>query len=173
MRAAEDSAQGPKRVLISFRFADFKAEGHLSGNGVAAQRRNIKRVQETVAGRHFATGEAFDVHYFTTIPAVSLRATPGLLRKLALDPEVERIDDDVELTPALNSSVPLVGAPAAWNAGYSGAGQVIAISEAVSKRRIRFWRARWSAKHAFPRKDLESHRYVQDRPFSATSRAAV
>ena len=68
---------GLQPILVSLRIDDFVPEGKLSSRGVAAQRERIKGLQESVGKRHFAPGEAFEIHYYKTVPAMSLRATPG------------------------------------------------------------------------------------------------
>ena len=63
---------------------------------------------------------------FQTVPFVALEVTPEERAALALDPDVERVLDDVLLFPVLTDSAPLVEADQAWNAGYDGTGTVIA-----------------------------------------------
>ncbi len=64
---------------------------------------------------------------FQTVPFVVLEVTPEERAALALDPDVERVLDDVLLFPVLTDSAPLVEADQAWNAGYDGSGTVIAV----------------------------------------------
>jgi subtilisin len=49
------------------------------------------------------------------------------LDALASDPDVESIEEDVPMPPTLAESVPLIGAPAAWAEGATGAGWTVAI----------------------------------------------
>src|SRR6185436_4851318 len=76
LHADDKPENGLRRVTVSLRM-DFIPEGRLSSTDRLQQRRNIRSSQEKIK-RHFANGEAFEVHDFETIPAVSLRATPGL-----------------------------------------------------------------------------------------------
>ena len=62
-----------------------------------------------------------------TVPFVALEVTPEERAALALDPDVERVLDDVLLFPVLTDSAPLVEADQAWNAGYDGSGTVVAV----------------------------------------------
>jgi hypothetical protein len=58
---------------------------------------------------------------------VALDASPADLEELSRNPLVERIETDEWLDVALDRSAGLVGAPAAWAAGLTGAGSVVAV----------------------------------------------
>jgi subtilisin len=64
---------------------------------------------------------------FQTVPFIALELTPEERAALALDPDVERVLDDVLLFPVLTDSAPLVEADQAWNAGFDGSGMVVAV----------------------------------------------
>ena len=49
------------------------------------------------------------------------------LDRLQADPNVLTIAEDQPLAPQLTYSVPLIGAPLAWQAGATGAGQTVAV----------------------------------------------
>ena len=67
------------------------------------------------------------VKRFSYIPFVALSVNAAGLQQLASLPEVSSIEEDEYRTPALKESIPLIGAPAAWSYGYTGAGQTIAV----------------------------------------------
>ena len=49
------------------------------------------------------------------------------LEKLEADPDVASIDEDILMRPHVAESAQLIGAPAAWASGFSGAGQTVAL----------------------------------------------
>jgi len=64
---------------------------------------------------------------FRIIPAAALTTTPKVIENLSRDPDVERIWPDLPVRVCLDASVPLIGAPRVWEAGYAGEGVKIAI----------------------------------------------
>lgn len=71
-------------------------------------------------------GEPGERH-FRFQPMVALRARKGDIEGLARRREVSRIWQDLPVYACLDVSVPLVGAPRIWQAGYTGRGVCIAI----------------------------------------------
>lgn len=72
-------------------------------------------------------GELRDIRRFRTIPFFAADVSPAALRRLEADAGVATIEEDVADAVSLAQSVPLVGAPAAWGAGFSAAGWTVAI----------------------------------------------
>jgi subtilisin family serine protease len=72
-------------------------------------------------------GELRDIRRFRTIPFFAADASPAALRRLEADAGVATIEEDAADVPSLAQSVPLVGGPAAWAAGFAGSGWTIAI----------------------------------------------
>ncbi len=68
-----------------------------------------------------------EITRFRTIPFMVFSADANAVDRLAALPEVISLKEDVPEPPALASSVPVIGAPNAWTAGYDGDGQVIAV----------------------------------------------
>ncbi len=104
----------------------FTAPGLLGSVALRAQESEIGRVQAVVLGR-LAGLPVGNVKQYRTIPYLALQVESRgfeLLGKLA---EVATIREDRIRHISLAESVPLIGAPAAWAAGYRGAGQTIAI----------------------------------------------
>ena len=74
-----------------------------------------------------AGGELRDIRRFRTIPFFAADASPAALRRLEADAGVATIEEDAADVPSLAQSVPLVGGPAAWAAGFSASGWTVAI----------------------------------------------
>lgn len=107
----------------------FVPEGELG-----SQRRAEGQQQEIVQARDellsaltAGTGEAAAVETFEAVPYVVLEVSPEGLDQLAESPMVANIQQDLPAPPLLAESIPLIGADEAWAAGFTGAGQVIAI----------------------------------------------
>ncbi len=61
------------------------------------------------------------------IPFMALEVDAAALELLAGMSLVSAIEEDVPAPPSLSSSIPLIAADQAWQAGYTGAGQTVAI----------------------------------------------
>lgn len=64
---------------------------------------------------------------FRTVPFLGMEVSAEGLRYLQSAPEVTTVEEDIAVPPSLAESVSVIGAPAAWSLGLSGAGQTIAI----------------------------------------------
>ncbi|MEU9291484.1 proprotein convertase P-domain-containing protein [Streptomyces sp. NPDC048275] len=64
---------------------------------------------------------------FDKLPLVTLKVDKGGLDKLAANPRVVSVTEDIPVPPTLNESVPLIGGDKAVAAGKTGAGTAIAI----------------------------------------------
>jgi len=103
-------------------------EGLLADSAtVTAQRLRIATAQQTVLTA--LTGASHRVrHRYDTLPFVALEVDPGALALLSiLTGSVLRVEEDTLAHPMLAESVPLVQGNAAWDAGFTGSGRVIAI----------------------------------------------
>lgn len=67
------------------------------------------------------------VKTFDIVPGLALPANAAMVDALARDPAVAQIIEDRMYPPVLYQSIPLINADDAWLAGYSGAGQTVAI----------------------------------------------
>jgi len=65
--------------------------------------------------------------HFRLTPMVALSLAAGDVRKVAKDPRVVKIWRDRPIHTCLDNSVPLIGAPQAWQAGFTGKGVKVAI----------------------------------------------
>ncbi len=79
-----------------------------------------------------------NVKTYRTLPLIALEVGPEALRRLASDPNVVRIQEDVAARAHLAQSVPLIGADVAWAQGHAGAGWSIAILDSGVARNHRF-----------------------------------
>lgn len=111
--------QGKVRVIVELNLST-RAEGLLQAQEVARQRANIKAAQAAVVDRELA-GTAVNAHgRFDTIPFFAAEVDANAMARLRASGSVRGIQEDRLATTNLLESVPLVNAPAAWNAGYVG-----------------------------------------------------
>jgi len=122
------TAKGRLRVIVGLR-VPFAPEASLPANERLTQRRDIAAATGMLRGR-FASAvysRPSAVRSYTTLPFMALEVTPTELAKLAADPLVVSISENLKLRSNLAESGALIRAPEAWSAGYSGAGQTVAI----------------------------------------------
>ena len=124
-RAARD---GHVRVLVQLRLPGgaHVAEGRLSADAAAAQRRNIGAAADRVWSR-LPPPDRRLIHRFASVPFVALEVGPKALATLESAPDVVRVIEDEILRPTLAESVPLIQGDQAWAAGYDGVGTTIAV----------------------------------------------
>ncbi|MFF4312321.1 S8 family serine peptidase [Streptomyces sp. NPDC001507] len=67
------------------------------------------------------------VQSFTTLPVVTLKVDRSGLDRLAAQPGVVSVTEDVPARPSLDESVPIIGADQAYAQGMTGAGSVVAV----------------------------------------------
>ena len=117
---------GSVRIIIGVRL-DFQPEGLLGdAASIQLQRRSIAQAQDALMAR-MATFNIKSVKKFPFIPYLAMEVDAPALEYLKSSPEVINVEEDVPVPPALPESVPLIGGPAAWASGFSGAGQTVAI----------------------------------------------
>ncbi len=114
------------RIIVGVRVDNYRPEGDLAGPAAAAQRADVANRVDQVVGRLNAVVQR-PVRRFDTIPFFATVVDLNALLQLQIDPDVASIEEDEALRPSLAQSVPLIGAPAAWAAGYTGAGWTVAI----------------------------------------------
>ena len=116
---------GSVRVIVGVRAA-FTPEGRLDQAQAVFQRDTIALAQADVINR--LAGLPIDaVRQFSSIPFFAARVGPAALSQLAAMSEVTSVQEDIAERPLLAESAALVGANAAWAAGYTGAGWAVAI----------------------------------------------
>ncbi len=118
--------QGSVRVIVGVK-TPFVVEGKLDDVGRANQRGRIAGAQ--IGARARFTGHAVThLHSFGMSPFMVVRVTDqAALDMLRADPDLTSINEDRVAELTLDSSVPVIGAPQAWTAGFTGAGQAVAI----------------------------------------------
>ena len=122
------TAKGSVRVIVGLR-VPFAPEASLSRSEGLAQRRDIAAAARTLRGRFagalYRNPKAY--RSYSTLPFMALEVTPAELSRLAADPMVISISENIKLRANLAESAELIRAPQAWSTGYTGAGQTIAI----------------------------------------------
>jgi subtilisin family serine protease len=119
-------SNGTVRVIIGLDVA-FTPEGELAGaQAVQSQQQAISIAQNQV-WQQIAGDNSELVSSFKYIPAMALSVDAAALDKLTSLPQVTYIQEDKLSAPSLASSVPVIGADNAWAAGFTGAGQTVAI----------------------------------------------
>lgn len=119
---------GKVRVIIGLTLDEGRQTGtELAAGPKTTQPRSIKDAQEKLLSKFASHRGARATKKFTTIPYLALEVTAWELEALSADPDVTVIEEDIVAFPALQESVPQVGAYNVWNFGYTGAGQVVAI----------------------------------------------
>ena len=116
---------GASHVIVQLSLP-FSPESTLAPTDVGAQRAAIASAQEGVLRRLRARTQG-SARRFRYVPYVAMEADETELQILAASPEVASISIDAVLSPTLAESAPLVGAPAAWAQGLTGAGWTVAV----------------------------------------------
>jgi subtilisin family serine protease len=118
--------EGSVRVIVGLSAA-FQPEGSLRSLGeLQSQQAAIAGAQDGLLRRMSGFG-ATAIKRYTSIPFLAMEVNAAGLQYLLAEPGVVTIQEDVMHTLTLAESVPLIGAPAAWANGYTGAGQTVAI----------------------------------------------
>lgn len=124
--ASHVSGRGTTSVIVGVD-VDLVPEGELgTAAAVAAQRAAVSHALDQVTVRAAAAGIAVGER-FATVPYFTARVDVVTLDALASLPGVTSIRENEAFSAQLLDTVPLVGAPAAWNAGFAGSGWTIAV----------------------------------------------
>lgn len=119
---------GLVRVIVHPR-GDFKMSSEKLNEGEMLEYRNrVAYARDSLANnlRQYARGY---VKTYSDVSFIAFDIDESGLQMLKSSPEIENIEEDVLVDPVLSESVPLIGAPSAWNLGYTGAGQAVAIAD--------------------------------------------
>jgi len=94
-----------------------------------AQAVSLRSMQNSVAARVLgkATDPDASVTQFDYVPFIAMNVTAEQLQRLASDPAVLAIHEDMTAAPTLNQSVPFIRADDLWAQGFPGTGQAVAI----------------------------------------------
>ena len=114
------------KVIIGLRLDDYRSDAEISAESQARQRFEISQKQISLLNRldNFKLSNAKRFRY---IPFLAMEVSPEALAALRQAPEVVSIQEDIEQKTAILQSVPLIGAPNAWTAGFTGQGRAVAI----------------------------------------------
>ena len=114
------------RVIIRLN-ADYKAEGQMQNQQqIGAQRANITGQRNSLNKKLLDQGARIK-RVFRYIPHLVAEVDAQTLEQMRLMPEVLAVYEDIAQPPLLNTSNNVIRTPTAWDAGYSGEGQTIAI----------------------------------------------
>ncbi len=114
----------PQRVIIRTS-TTFRGEGRLTATERSSQRSAIRTDQDTIARLIGANGRVTARAH--SLPIVVATVDAPALDRLIASPDVVGVTADDPVPPALVNSGPVVGLPAAQDAGFTGRGVAVAI----------------------------------------------
>ncbi|WP_295428829.1 S8 family serine peptidase [uncultured Thiodictyon sp.] len=103
----------------------------LGGNPARAQRklgdraRLVARAQDRLAAA--VAGHPVRINRYRYLPLAAMQADRDTIRRLRALPDVLSVTEDRPHAPLLNTSVPRIGGNLAYNQGWTGAGQAVAV----------------------------------------------
>jgi len=106
-----------ERAALAVRQAAFREIASL----IAPEQEAVERLIVRLGGRN--------VRRYTAINAIAAEVPAHVIDRLAADPAVIEIGLIEPQRPHLTVSVPALGAPVFWNAGYTGAGESVAVMD--------------------------------------------
>jgi subtilisin family serine protease len=116
---------GTARVIVGIQ-TNFIPEGNLAAPEQSKQRQDIKRAQDDFLDR-LQFFRVNDLKRYEYIPYLAFETDAATLEQMQRDSLIFTVHEDEIAEPALAESTGIVGAPTAWNAGFSGSGQTIAV----------------------------------------------
>ena len=124
---ARTQEKGQFRVIVGIREQLLNEDG-LAAQQVEAQRARLRASQQSLlADLGTSQQENDSVALFDTIPFLAMNADAATLQRLLDNPQVDSIQEDVPVPPALPQSVPLIRADQAAALGFPGTGQAVAV----------------------------------------------
>ncbi|MFO1431212.1 MAG: putative Ig domain-containing protein [Candidatus Competibacteraceae bacterium] len=123
--------QGQARVIVGLQSAAEPAAALSADAATQSDRRErrrqaIARLQQRILNQLGLQADGA-VRQFKHIPYMVLNVDAAQLERLSKRADIASIQPVRRLYPVLDVSVPLIGAPAVWSAGYSGQNQAVAI----------------------------------------------
>jgi len=121
--------QGTVRIIVGLD-VDLESDGSFSDEStIKEQMEIIQAAQKELIGELTGfLGSVEDEPYsFKYIPSIAMTVDSTTLEFLQSSSAVSSITEDVALFPTLTNSIPVIGSDKAWDLGYSGQGQTIAV----------------------------------------------
>jgi subtilisin family serine protease len=119
-------ANGMLRVIVRLALPFTPESLHGDFSSIHAQQARIWQAQDTVL-RAMSASSARTARIYRYVPYLAMEVDGTALWDLIVNPIVASVWEDVPVPTTLDQSVPLIGALQAWELGYSGQGQSIAI----------------------------------------------
>jgi subtilisin family serine protease len=119
-------ANGTLRVIVRLALPFTPESLHGDFSSIHEQQARIWQAQETVL-RAMSASSARTARIYRYVPYLAMEVDGTALWDLIVNPIVASVREDVPVPTTLDQSVPLIGALEAWELGYSGQGQSIAI----------------------------------------------
>jgi subtilisin len=139
---------GSAAVIVGLE-VPFRPEAELGrADAVAVQRRTIAETREALLDRLAGT-DVRGVKRFETVPYVAMTVDADGLNALLADPAVYEVHEDAWLRPSLAQSTQIIGAPEAWNQGFTGTGQTVAVLDSGFETNHPFFGGRAVAEACF------------------------
>jgi len=117
---------GTLRVIVRLELTFVPESHHGNAFSILVQRTRIGQAQSAIQ-RSMNASNTRTARVFKHIPYMVMEVDGAALWDLIANPLVASIQEDVPVPLTLSQSVPLIGAEQAWDLGYSGQGQSIAI----------------------------------------------
>jgi subtilisin family serine protease len=114
------------RVIVGLRGNFQAADELLDKSASEAQRESVSRAQDALLSKLLVPNLG-SIKKLRTIPYLVVEVDELGLEQLQSLDEVVSVTEDEHDAPALAESTALIGAPQAWNLGFTGAGQTVAI----------------------------------------------
>ncbi len=119
--------QGSLPVIVGVR-VPFAPEGELKQANALLQRQEIMDTQSRLTLElKAADNNLIAFKTFESIPFFALHVSPAQFDALMHSSDVISLEEDLLSETTLSNSVPQIGAPQAWGAGYTGVGRVVAV----------------------------------------------
>jgi len=120
------SSEGSVRVLVELNLDVYPEGGLASAEKIQNQRDMIRSTQDALT-YDMQYHNATQMYSFKFIPYMAMRVDGETLEQLTNSPLVKTIHEDKLYRPLLLESLPIIGANNAFNFGYTGAGQTVAV----------------------------------------------
>jgi hypothetical protein len=144
--AAKAAQNGNVRVIVQFAAPGIPTQLRPEAEFLAPIKTQIASLQNTIIASHFGSatspreGQGFprNLVRFEIRPLIAVNVSPAELDELAADPRIVFIQYDRPARPSLLQSVPLIGMPAAYQAGGTGLRQAVAVLDTGAQANHQF-----------------------------------